>query len=155
MANDESSKTDGPVNLRELLQQATVAAEIAGRRLQSAQHELTELTQMLEDLSEVAASLGPVTDQLSDMTLNAARLVMANGEAGKPFLSLVAELSEIARVSARALADLESCVRGTAAGLHTAIEETQWSTIELHRIAPALETAAKQIPPSLPEPGPA
>ena len=153
MSNDDSSKkTDDPMHLRKLLQEATVAAEIAGRRLQCAQHELTQLTQLLEDLSGVAASLAPLSEQLSDMTLNAARLVMANGEAGKPFLSLVAELSEIARVSARALADLESCVRGTAEGLHTAIEETQWSTIELHRIAPALEAATRQSPPALPEP---
>jgi hypothetical protein len=150
MANDDSSNTDESGTLRTLLQEATVAAEIAGRRLQSAQHELTELTKMLEDLSEVATSLAPVTEQLSDLTLDAARLVMANGEAGSPFLALVAELSELARTSARALADLESCVRGTAAGLHTAIEETQWSTIELHRIAPALQAASQQAAPAPP-----
>jgi ABC-type transporter Mla subunit MlaD len=150
VANDSSSKTDALIQLRKLMQEASTASETARARLESAGNQLWELNQVLERLNQVSASLQPIANRLSDMTLDTAHRVWGAGKAGEPFLSLVSHLSDLSAHAGLAVGELEKYMRQATNALQAAVNDARQSSAELARILPALQ-AANRTPPPLPE----
>jgi hypothetical protein len=140
MANGRSSDTYAANEPRELETDAAAAAEKARQRLEDARRGLTTLQQMLTRIGEVTASLKPLADRLSDMTLSGAGEVVRAGAPGRAFLSLIMQLGEIACQSATALRQLETCVRQSAASLQHAINQAEHANWQVEQIMPALQT---------------
>ena len=92
MANGRSSDTYVVSDARDLETDAVAAAEKARQRLEDARQGLATLQQMLTRIGEVTASLKPLADRLSDMTLSGAGEVVRAGAPGRAFLSLIMQL---------------------------------------------------------------
>jgi hypothetical protein len=150
LANDGSSKPDSLIQLRKLMMDASTANETARAQLERADQDLWELTVLLERLGQVSASLQPIAEKLSEMTLETARRVWGAGSAGEPFLALVAQLSELAGHTGRAVGDLDNYLQRATRLLQAAVSDAQRSSAELERILPALQ-AANRTPPPVPE----
>jgi hypothetical protein len=156
MANGRSSDTYVVSDPRSLETDAVAAAEKARQRLEDARKGLATLQQMLTRISEVTASLKPLADRLSDMTLSGAGEVVRAGAPGRAFLSLIMQLGEIACQSATALRQLENCVRQSVASLQHAINQAEHANWQVEQIMPALQTlnAAERLPMPTPTPTP-
>jgi hypothetical protein len=153
MANGRSSDTFTANEPRDLETDAAAAAEKARQRLEDARRGLATLQQMLTRIGEVTASLKPLADRLSDMTLSGAGEVVRAGAPGRAFLSLIMQLGEIACQSATALRQLETCVRQSAASLQHAINQAEHANWQVEQIMPALQTMHTH-PPATPTPVP-
>jgi hypothetical protein len=140
MANGRSSDTHASSTLRDLETDAAAAAEKARLRLEDARRGLATLQQMLARIGEVTASLKPLADRLSDMTLSGAGEVVRAGAPGRAFLSLIMQLGEIACQSATSLRQLEACVRQSATSLQHAINQAEHANWQVEQIMPALQT---------------
>ena len=140
MANGRFSDTYSANELRDLETEAAAAAEKARLRLEDARKGLATLQQMLARIGEVTASLKPLADRLSDMTLSGAGEVVRAGAPGRAFLSLIMQLGEIACQSATSLRQLETCVRQSATSLQHAINQAEHANWQVEQIMPALQT---------------
>jgi ABC-type transporter Mla subunit MlaD len=150
LSNDSSSKTDPLIHLRQLMMDASTANQTARQQLERAGQDLWELNQVLDRLGRVSASLQPIAQRLSEMTLDTARRVWGAGSAGEPFLALVAQLSELAGHTGLAVGDLDNYLRRATQMLQAAVSDAKKSSAELERILPALKEA-NRTPPPLPE----
>ncbi len=156
MSNGRSSDTYVVSDARDLETDAVAAAEKARQRLEDARQGLVTLQQMLTRIGEVTASLKPLADRLSDMTLSGAGEVVRAGAPGRAFLSLIMQLGEIACQSATALRQLENCVRQSVASLQHAINQAEHANWQVEQIMPALQTlnAVNRMPVATPTPIP-
>jgi hypothetical protein len=154
MANGRFSDTYATGELRDLETEAAAATEKARQRLEDARRGLATLQQMLARIGEVTASLKPMADRLSDMTLSGAGEVVRAGAPGRAFLSLIMQLGEIACQSATSLRQLENCVRQSATSLQHAINQAEHANWQVEQIMPALQTSMNAVQDSTPTPTP-
>ena len=111
---------------------------------------LAEVSEVLDRLEAVKLALQPVTEQLSDMTVETARRVWRAEQAGAPFLGLVEQLSELARYVTATVNDLDGELRRAAVTVSEALARGRSSKLELERMLSSLQ-AVNSAPPPLPQ----
>ncbi len=92
---------------------------------------LAEVSELLDRLEAVKLALQPVTEQLSDMTVETARRVWRAEQAGAPFLGLVEQLGELARYVTATVNDLDGELRRAAVTVSEALargRSSNWSS---------------------------
>lgn len=150
MLNDGSPDPDLLVQLRALVLETARANATSCEQLARMTAKLSEVSELVDRLEAVKRALQPITDQLSEMTLDTARRVWRADRAGAPFLDLVRQLDDLARHVDATVADLEGELRRAALTVADALAEARHAHAQLQRMSASLQ-AVISTPPPLPQ----
>jgi hypothetical protein len=122
---------------------AVIAAEKALRDVVRSQERLRELRRLFERLTETGASFHTFSSRLVNMTISAAAEAVGAPRIGRPSVTQVEKLADLARQSTHAARDFESAIRTSLATVDELLTVADQSRRTLEALIPTLKERAE------------